>query len=78
MGWVPLGPKRARQGPVWSLMGPHISPTLIRDNLVIRQGSSGPLGPYRDLTGFRRYPVLARRDPLGLDGSLDCPISVHN
>ena len=78
LGWVPLGPKRARQGPVWSRMGPYISRTPIRDSRVIRQGSSGPVGPYRVPTGFRRNPVLARRDPTGLDGSLDCPVSVHD
>ena len=78
LGWVPLGPKRARQGPVWSRMGPYISRTPIRDSRVIRRGSSGPVGPYRVPTGFRRNPVLARRDPTGLDGSLDCPVSVHD
>ena len=78
LGWVPLGPKRARQGPVWSRMGPYISRTPIRDSRVIRRGSSGPVGPYRVPTGFRRNPDLARRDPTGLDGSLDCPVLVHN
>ena len=78
LGWVLLGPKRARRGPVWFRMGPYISRTLIRVSRVIRQGSSGPVGPYRVPTGFRRNPVLARRDPTGLDGSLDCPISVHD
>ena len=43
-----------------------------------RQGSSGPVGPYRVPTGFRRNPDLARRTPTGLDGSLDCPVSVHD
>ena len=33
LGWVPLGPKRARQGPVWSRMGLYIS-------LQERRGSS--------------------------------------
>ena len=78
LGWVPLGPKRARQGPAWSRMGLHISRTPIRDSRVIRQGSSGPVGPYRVPTGFRRNPDLARRDPMGLDGSPDCPASVHD
>ena len=78
LGWVPLGPKRARQGPVWSRMGPYISRTLIRDSRVIRQGPSGPVGSYRVPTGFRRNPDLARRDLTGLDGSLDCPVLVHD
>ena len=69
LGWVPLGPKRARQGPVWSRMGPYISRTPIRDSRVIRQGSSGSVGPYRVPTGFRRNPVLARRGPMGPDES---------
>ena len=73
--WVPFGPKRARQGPVWSRMGPYISRTLIRDSRVIRQGPLGPDGSYRVPTGFRRNTDLARRDPTGLDKSLDCPIS---
>ena len=50
LGWVPLGPKRARQGPIWSRMGPYISRTPIRDSRVIHQGSSGPIG-------FRRVSV---------------------
>ena len=78
LGWVPLGPKRARQGPAWSRMGPHISRTPMRDSRVIRQGSSGPVGPYRVPMGFRPNPDLARRDLMGLDGSPDCPASVHN
>ena len=61
-----------------SRMGPYISCTLIRDSRVIRQGPSGPVGSYRVPTGFRRNPVLARRDPRGVDGSLDCPVSVHD
>ena len=78
LGWVPLGPKRVRQGPVWSRMGPYISRTLMRDSRVIRQGPSGPVGSYRVPTGFRRNLVLARRDPTGLDGSLDCLVLVHD
>ena len=49
-GWVPLGPVRARQGSVWSRMGPYISRTPIRDSRVTRQGSSGHIG-------FRRVSV---------------------
>ena len=78
LGWVALGPKRARQGSVWSCMGPYMSRTLIRDSRVIRQGSSGRVGPNRVPSGFRGNPVLARRDPTGFDGSLDCPVSVHD
>ena len=78
LGWVPLGPKRARQGPVWSRMGPYISRTLIRASRVIHQGQSGLVGSYRVPTGFRRNPDLARRDPTGLDGSLDCPVLMHD
>ena len=80
LGWVPLGSKRARQGPIWSRMGPYISRILIRDSLVIRR--SEPVGACRVLywvpTGFRRNLVLARWTPTGLDGSLDCPISVQD
>ena len=79
LGWVPLGPVRVRQGPIlWYRVGPYVSRTLIRDSRVIHQGSSGPVGPYRVPMGFRRNPVLARRDPTRLDGSLDCPVSVHD
>ena len=70
--WVPSGYVR-----VWSRIGPYISRTLIRDSRVICQGSSGRVGPYRVTTGFRRNTVLARQDPTGLDGSLDCPVLVH-
>ena len=59
LGWVPLGPKRARQGPIWSRMGQYISRTLIRDSRVIRRGSSGPVGPYQVPMGFCQNPVLA-------------------
>ena len=69
LGWVPLGPKRARQGPVWSRLGPYISRTPIWNSRVICRGSSDPLGPYRVPTGFRRNPVLARRDPMIPDGA---------
>ena len=65
-------------GPVWFRIGRYISRTLIRDSRVIRQGSSGPVGPYRVLTGFHRNPVLAQRHPSGLDGSLDCSVSMHD
>ena len=78
LGWVPFGPKSARRGTVWFRMGPYISRTPIRDSRVIRQGSSGPVGPYRVPIGFCRNLDLARRDPTGLDGSLDCPISVYD
>ena len=78
VGWVPLGPKRARQGPIWSRIGRYMSRTLIWDSRVIHRGSSGPVGSYRVPMGFRRNPDLARRTPTGLDGSLDCPISVHD
>ena len=78
LGWVSLGPVRALQGPIWSRMGPYISRAPIRDSRVIRQGSSGPVGPYWVPRGFRGNPVLAQRDPTELDGSLDCPVSVHD
>ena len=78
VGLVPLGPVGVRQGPGWSRIGPYISRTLIRGSRVIRRGSSGPLGQIGVPTGVHRNPVLARRDPTGLDGSLDCPVSMHN
>ena len=78
LGGVPLSPKRPRQGPVWSCMGPYISLTSIQDSRVIRRGSSGSVGPCQVPMGFRRNPVLARWDQTGLDGSLDCPVSVHD
>ncbi len=59
-------------------MGPYISRTSIRDSRAIRQGPSGPVGSYGVPTGFRRNPDLARQDPTGLDGSLDCPVSVYD
>ena len=65
-------------GPVWPRMVPHISHTPTQDSRVIRQGSSGPVGPYWDPTGFRRNLDLARQDPTVLDGLLDCPVLVHN
>ena len=78
LGWVPLGPVRVRQGPVWSRIGPYVSRTPIRDSRVIRRGSSGPVGPYRVPTGFHRNTDLARRALSSLDGSLDCPVSTHD
>ena len=49
-GWVPLGPVRARQGSSGIRMGPYLSRTPIRVHRVIRQGSSGPVGPRRDIS----------------------------
>ena len=73
-----MGLVGSRQGPIWSSMGPFFNCTPIQDSQVIHQGSSGPFGPYRVLTRFRRNPVLARQNPMGLDGSLDCPVLVCN
>ena len=56
-GWVPLGPVRARRGSSGTRMGPYLSRTPIRDNRVICQGLSGPVGPYRLKSGFRRVSV---------------------
>ena len=70
LGWVPLGPKRARQGPVWSCTGPYISRTLIRDSRVIRQGLSGPVGSYRVSDGFPSEPCF---DTTGPEGSRRIP-----
>ena len=76
LGWVTLGPVRARQGPAWSRMGPFIYTG--QDSRAIRQGPSGFVGSYRVPSGFRWNLDLARQDPTGLDGSLDCPVLVHD
>ena len=55
-GWVLLGPVRARRGSSGTRMGPYLSRTPIRVHRVFRQGSSGPVRPYRIPTGFRRNP----------------------
>ena len=39
----PVGSQVGMSGPVWSRMGPYISPTLLRDRRVIRRGSLGPV-----------------------------------
>ena len=70
--WVPSGYVRVPYGSVYQ------SYTDTGQSSVIRRGSSGPVGPYRVPTGFHRNLDLARRDPTGLDGSLDCPVLVHN
>ena len=57
-GWVPLGPVRARRGSSGVRMGPYLSRTPIRVHRVFRQGSSGTIGPYRLMLGFR--PVSVR------------------
>ena len=56
LGLVPLGPKRARQRPLWSRMGLYISRTPIRDSRMIRRGSSGPDGPPEGPWGRRGVP----------------------
>ncbi len=61
--WLRLGRDRARRGPVGFRMGQKIDRGPIRDSRVIRQSSSGPVGPYRVPTGFHRNPVLAPQDP---------------
>ena len=76
MGWV--GPVKSYRGTSGSCMGPYMSRTPIRISRVIRQIPSGPVGSYWVPTGFRRNPDLARQDPTGLDGSLDCYVSVHD
>ena len=65
VGWVPLGPKRVCQGPVWSRMGPYISRTLIRDSRVIHQGPSGLVGSYRVPTGPEGGRRIARLSRIG-------------
>ena len=64
-----MGPVGSQVGTSGSRMGPFFSRTLMRDSRVIRQSPSGPVGPYRVPTGFRRNPVLARQDPT--IGSID-------
>ena len=56
-GWVPLGPIRARRGSSGTRMGPYLSCTPIRVHQVFRQGSLGPVRPYRLKSGFRRLSV---------------------
>ena len=75
--WVPLGPIRARRGPIWvRILGLH------------RSGSSslpsGLVWGHRTISaeievpsGFRQNPDLVRQAPSGPDGSLHCPVSSH-
>ena len=77
-----MGPGGSQEGTSGSRMVPYmglyISRTPIRDSRVIGWCSSGPVGSYRVPTGFSRNPDLGRRTPTRLDGSLDCPVSVHD
>ena len=68
-GRVPIGHVRARRGPMGVRRvrrGPYLSRTPIRVHRAFCHGSSGPVGPYRVPTGFRRNPVLARQASTGL------------
>ena len=49
-GWVRLGPVRARRSSSGTRMGPYLSRTPIQVHRVIRQGSSGPVRPRRDIS----------------------------
>ena len=68
-------------GPVWSRAVPY-GPVWLRISAYTDTGQSsdpsGSVEPNRFPTGFRQNPVLARRDPTRLDGSLDCPVSMHD
>ena len=72
-GLIPSGHVRVPYESIY-----NISCTSIRDSRAIRQGPSGPVGSYRVPMGFRRNPDLVRQDSTGLEGSLDCPVLVHN
>ena len=76
--WVRLGLAGSCQGTSGSHMVPYGSVYPSYTNTGQLSDLSRPVGPYRVPTGFRRNPVLARRDPMGLDGSLDCPVSLHD
>ena len=56
----------------------HLRDSVKVSQFLVTASSSGSVGPNRVSTGFRRNPVLARWDPTGLDGSLDCPVLVHD
>ena len=54
LGWVPLGPKRARQGSVWSRMGSYISRTPIQDSRA--RDPSGLVGSRRAMSVSGGFP----------------------
>ena len=76
-GWVPLGPVKARRGSSGTRMGPYLSRTPIRVHRVFRQGSSGPVGPYRPKSGLRgvsvRTPIWHDSPRQGLTGRSTVP-----
>ena len=74
---IKLGPIGSRQRSLGTCMGPYLSRTLIRVHRFFRQGWTGPVGPYRLNSGFRRVSVgtLILHDRLrrGLTGRLTVP-----
>ena len=59
-------------------MGPYIDRAPTRDSRAIRRAPWGPVVPNQGSDGNPSEPDMARRDPTGLDGSLDCPVSVYD
>ncbi|MEC7901309.1 MAG: hypothetical protein VX385_05805, partial [Acidobacteriota bacterium] len=64
----PDGARRARGDAGGSRLGPYFNRAPIRDTRAIRRAPSGPVVPQQDSDGALTGP----------DGSLDCPISVHD
>ena len=84
-----MGPVGCQEGMSGSRMGPYGSVYQSYTDTEQSSDPSGLVGSRRaktafrrvsvgTLTGFHRNPVLARQDPTGLDGSLDCPVLVHD
>ena len=73
----PTVPPRARRVPTGPT-GPYIIRAPIRDNRAISRAPSGPIVTNQGSDGTRSQPDMARRDPPGLDRSLDYSASVRD
>ena len=75
---VPTGPQRARGDAVGSHIGPYINRAPIQDSRAIRRAPSGPVVPNQGSDGNPSEPDVTRQDPMGPDGSLDCPVLMYD
>ena len=66
LGWVPLGPVRVRQGPVWSRIGPYIMQSY--SDTGQSSDPSGLVGSRRAISGsdgFPSEPCFGTTGPVG-------------
>ena len=74
--WVPRGHVRVPHGPAWVRISVAHRYGTVESSVRARRVPT--IEPRRVPTDFCLIPDLARGDQMELDGSLDCPILVHD